>query len=37
MSENKVPKFDALMDPSVQALKRLGGSASIFSALMGVP
>ena len=29
MSKNKVPKFDELMDPSVQALKSLGGSASI--------
>ena len=29
MSRNKVPKYEALMDPSVQALKRLGGSASI--------
>ena len=29
MGKNKVPKFDALMRPSVEALKRLGGSASI--------
>ncbi len=29
MRKNKVPKFDELMDPSVQALKSLGGSASI--------
>ena len=29
MGKNKVPKFDQLMDPSVQALKSLGGSASI--------
>lgn len=29
MRKNKVPKFDALMRPSVEALKRLGGSASI--------
>ena len=29
MRKNKVPKFDELMDPSVQALKNLGGSASI--------
>ena len=29
MAKNKVPRFDELMDPSVQALKRLGGSASI--------
>ena len=29
MEKNKVPKFDELMDPSVQALKSLGGSASI--------
>ena len=29
MKKNEVPKFDELMDPSVQALKSLGGSASI--------
>ena len=29
MEKNKVPKLDELMDPSVQALKSLGGSASI--------
>ena len=29
MGKNKVPKFDELIDPSVQALKSLGGSASI--------
>ena len=29
MKKNKVPQFDALMAPSVQALKSLGGSASI--------
>ena len=29
MRKSKVPKFDELMDPSVQALKSLGGSASI--------
>ena len=29
MGKNEVPRFDELMDPSVQALKRLGGSASI--------
>ena len=29
MIENKVPKFEALMSSSVQALKRLGGSESI--------
>ena len=29
MTKKKVPKFDELMDPSIQALKRLGGSASI--------
>ena len=29
MSENNIPTFDELMDPSIQALKRLGGSASI--------
>ena len=29
MGKNKVPKLDELMDPSVQALKSLGGSASI--------
>ena len=29
MGKNKVPKVDELMDPSVQALKSLGGSASI--------
>ena len=29
MGKNKVPKVDELMDPSVQVLKSLGGSASI--------
>ena len=29
MKKNKVPKFDELMSPTVQALKNLGGSASI--------
>ena len=29
MRKNEVPKFDELIDPSVQALKSLGGSASI--------
>ena len=29
MRKHKVPQFDALMRPSIQALKRLGGSASI--------
>ena len=29
MGKNKVPKFEILMAPSVQALKRLGGRASI--------
>ena len=29
MSKKTIPTFDALMDPSIQALKRLGGSASI--------
>ena len=29
MSKKKIPTFDELMDPSIQALKRLGGSASI--------
>src|SRR5438128_2744301 len=29
MKKNAVPTFDELMDPTVQALKRLGGSASI--------
>ena len=29
MTKKKVPKSDELMDPSIQALKRLGGSASI--------
>ena len=29
MGKNKVPKVDELMDPSIQVLKSLGGSASI--------
>ena len=29
MSKKKIPTFDELMDPSIQALKRLGGSASL--------
>jgi restriction system protein len=29
MTRNEVPTFDELMDPTLQALKRLGGSASI--------
>ena len=29
MSTKTLPTFDELMDPSLQALKRLGGSASI--------
>jgi restriction system protein len=29
MRKKEVPTFDELMDPAVQALKRLGGSASI--------
>ena len=29
MTKKKIPTFDELMDPSIQALKRLGGSASI--------
>ena len=29
MRKNKVPKFNEMTDPSVQALKRLGGGASI--------
>ena len=29
MRKKEVPTFDELMDPTVQALKRLGGSASI--------
>ena len=29
MRKKDVPQFDELMDPTVQALKRLGGSASI--------
>src|SRR3970040_1211972 len=29
MKKKEVPTFDELMDPTVQALKRLGGSASI--------
>ena len=41
--ENVVPQFDELMNPTVQALKRLGGSASIdelvpeIVRLMGLP
>jgi len=29
MRKKEVPTFDELMDPTVQALRRLGGSASI--------
>jgi len=29
MKKDQLPKFDELMDPTIQALKRLGGSASI--------
>src|SRR3989304_4889073 len=29
MKKKEVPQFDELMDPTLQALKRLGGSASI--------
>lgn len=43
MRKKEVPTFDELMDPTVQALKRLGGSASIdelvpeIVRLMGLP
>ena len=29
MKKKEVPQFDDLMDPTIKALKRLGGSASI--------
>ncbi|SPJ14863.1 hypothetical protein SBDP2_1930005 [Syntrophobacter sp. SbD2] len=29
MSENKLPSFDQLMNPLIQALRQLGGSASV--------
>lgn len=43
MKKREVPQFDELMDPTLQALKRLGGSASIdelvpeIVRLMGLP